>query len=180
MAATGECEQAEQLTNRDFSDEDELIRELEKDDDHLMDKMRERRVEQLKFEISRRQAEASKQFGSYDVITMEKQLMLLTTSTEKMVIHFAHKDFKKCAVMDKHLEVDVENVPFLVERMEIKVLPCVIMFLHGVGVDRDGDNFATWALEKRLAQSKVIELEKFNKDIFKFQDKQDSDEDWDE
>ncbi|KAJ3359928.1 hypothetical protein HDU91_004768 [Kappamyces sp. JEL0680] len=149
MAATGECEQAEQLTNRDFSDEDELIRELEKDDDHLMDKMRERRVEQLKFEISRRQAEASKLFGSYDVITMEKQLMLLTTSTEKMVIHFAHKDFKKCAVMDKHLEslarkhhttrfvkVDVENVPFLVERMEIKVLPCVIMFLHGVGVDR--------------------------------------------
>ena len=101
-------------------------------------------------------------------MTQEKQIMLKTTQTEKMIIHFSHKDFKKCAVMDKHLQVcreavttnsldnksqnlqtlarkhhqtrfvkvDVENVPFLVERMEIKVLPCIVMFLNGIGVDR--------------------------------------------
>ena len=44
-------------------------------------------------------------YGSYDIVKQEKQLMLMTTNTEKMVIHFSHKDFKKCAVMDKHLEV---------------------------------------------------------------------------
>lgn len=107
-------------------------------------------------------------YGTYETMTQEKQIMLKTTQTEKMIIHFSHKDFKKCAVMDKHLQVclglfgsqshntdsffiqtlarkhhqtrfvkvDVENVPFLVERMEIKVLPCIVMFLNGIGVDR--------------------------------------------
>lgn len=88
-------------------------------------------------------------YGSLQVFKDEKQLMLMTTSTEKCVIHFSHKDFKKCATMDKHLDklarlhpqtrfvkVDVENVPFLVDRMEIKVLPCIVSFVNGIGVDR--------------------------------------------
>lgn len=37
----------------------------------------------------------------------EKELMLMTTSTQKMLIHFAHKDFKRCQIMDKHLEVEL-------------------------------------------------------------------------
>lgn len=59
--------------------------------------------------------------------------------------------------------------------MEIKVLPCIVMFLNGIGVDRynvirsflicrllgfegvsEGDNFPTWQLEKRLALSSTI------------------------
>ena len=43
-------------------------------------------------------------------MTQEKQIMLKTTQTEKMIIHFSHKDFKKCAVMDKHLQVCREAV----------------------------------------------------------------------
>jgi hypothetical protein len=34
----------------DDDDELDLILELEKDDDHLMDRMREKRIQQLKFE----------------------------------------------------------------------------------------------------------------------------------
>ena len=44
-------------------------------------------------------------YGTYETMTQEKQIMLKTTQTEKMIIHFSHKDFKKCAVMDKHLQV---------------------------------------------------------------------------
>jgi thioredoxin-like negative regulator of GroEL len=55
--------------------------------------------------------------------------------------------------------VDVEKAPFLVERLKITVLPCVISFNKGISVDRivgfeelgNTDNFATAALEFRLA-----------------------------
>jgi len=81
--------------------------------------------------------------------------------------------------MDKHLEilasrhfktrflrVFVENVPWLVEKLQIKVLPCVICFIRGVSKDRlvgfeelgNNDSFTTSALELRLAQSGVIDL----------------------
>jgi hypothetical protein len=55
--------------------------------------------------FERKRQENTKKFGSFETVKQEKQLMLMTTQTEKMVIHFSHKDFKKCAVMDKHLEV---------------------------------------------------------------------------
>lgn len=118
-------------------------------------------------------------YGNYETISNEKQLMLMTTSTEKMVIHFSHKDFKKCKIMDKHLEiiarkhtdtrfvkVDVEDVPFLVDKMDIKILPCVISFIDGAGVDRLlgfegislGDDFSTHLLENRLVQMSHIFL----------------------
>lgn len=93
------------------------------------------------------------------------------------MIHFYHRDFRRCQVMDKHLEliaprhfatrfirVFVENVPWLVEKLQIKVLPCVICFIHGVSKDRligfeeigNDDSFTTTALELRLSLSGVI------------------------
>lgn len=82
-------------------DDEDIFEELEKDDDHLMDRMREQRMQMLKKQL---QKQATK-YGSYETVTSEKQLMLMTTSTPLMVIHFAHKDFKRCKIMDTHLEV---------------------------------------------------------------------------
>jgi hypothetical protein len=36
----------------------------------------------------------------------------------------------------RFLRVFVENVPFLVEKLGIKVLPCVVCFIKGVSTDR--------------------------------------------
>jgi thioredoxin-like negative regulator of GroEL len=60
----------------------------------------------------------------------------------------------------------VDNAPFLVEKMQIQVLPCIVSFVEGVSVDRlvgfeelgFNDNFDTALLEKRLATSGVIEV----------------------
>ena len=135
--------------------------------------MREQRMMQLKRELDAKKVPT---FGSYETINDEKKLMLMTTSTNSMVIHFAHKDFKRCRIMDQHMEilaktylytrfvrVYVENVPFLVDRMDIKVLPCVISFIEGKGVDRllgfegvsEGDSFSSSDLEARLALSSI-------------------------
>ena len=71
--------------------------------------------------------------------------------------------------MPKHfdtrvIKINVDNAPFLVTKLQVKVLPCVIAFIDGVGVDRIigfeglglGDNFTTKDLENRLLQSGVL------------------------
>lgn len=35
----------------------------------------------------------------------EKDVLDLTTSEEKCVVHFYHEDFRRCAIIDTHLKV---------------------------------------------------------------------------
>lgn len=68
----------------------------------------------------------------------------------------------------------MDNAPFLVTKLKVKVLPCVIAFVDGVGADRilgfeglgggelgnDGDGFRTKDLEARLLAAGVLIGEK--------------------
>ncbi len=107
--------------------------------------------------------------GQYREVTEEKEVVQLSAcvysssrrlrcymelDTERRneprcVVHFFHYKFKRCEIMDKHLQqlatkyfdtlfirVFVENVPWLVERLGVKVLPCVITFVNGTSKDR--------------------------------------------
>lgn len=62
-----------------------------------------------------------------------------------VVCHFFHKDFEKCKVIDKHLQriamehleakfirINAEKTPFFVEKLQVRILPCVVMFIDGV------------------------------------------------
>jgi thioredoxin-like negative regulator of GroEL len=90
--------------------------------------------------------------------------------------------------------MNVENAPFLVTKLKIQVLPCVLSFIDGVSVDRivgfEGlgytpDSFTTKDLESRLLASGVIQRSKAagNNSIkygVKAARKEDSDDDeWD-
>ncbi|XP_020397890.1 thioredoxin domain-containing protein PLP3A [Zea mays] len=91
--------------------------------------------------------------------------------TEFFICHFYHREFYRCKIMDKHLKtlapiyvgtkfvkLDVENAPFFVAKLAIKILPCVILFKKGIVVDRlvgiqdlrSKDDFLTRALEHIL------------------------------
>jgi hypothetical protein len=53
----------------------------------------------------------------------------------------SHPDRQKMAPKYFHtrfIRVFVENIPWLVERLSVKVLPCVICFIGGVSRDRHG------------------------------------------
>ena len=150
--------------------DEEILKALESDDDLLEYKMREKRIFEIIQEISQKKAE-----GNLETFINEKQLMNTITTNKNCVVHFGHKDFKKCRIMDIHLQkiaekycstrfckINVEDCSFLVDRLALKVLPCVISFVDGVGVDRlvgfdglvlNGLDFPTINLEKRLAQS---------------------------
>lgn len=39
-------------------------------------------------------------------------------------------------IKTKFVKIKVENAPFLVEKLQVKILPCVISFIDGVAVDR--------------------------------------------
>jgi thioredoxin-like negative regulator of GroEL len=94
------------------------------------------------------------------------------------------------------LKINVENCPFLVTKLKVQVLPCVIAFIDGIGVDRiigfeglgrNPDNFTTRDLEARLIRAGVFSRQKMGQDeerqaLYKegIQEKDDEDEDdWD-
>jgi len=142
--------------------------------------MREEKLEALKAEMTKAKNMREADHGKLTEITDEKQVIKASANEDRCIIHFYHRNFMRCDLMNKHLEilaprhfrtrflrVFVENVPWLVEKLQIKVLPCVICFIRGVSRDRlvgfeelgNDDSFTTSALELRLAQSGVIELE---------------------
>ncbi|KAG8886524.1 hypothetical protein FRB97_003035 [Tulasnella sp. 331] len=158
----------------------ELFAELEKDDedDLMLANLREQRMEALKSELARTRDLREQEHGRYTEIMDEKEVLKTSAREARCVVHFYHRDFRRCQIMDKHLEliaphhfktrffrVFVENVPWLVEKLQIKVLPCVVCFIGGVSKDRligfeelgNDDAFTTATLELRLAQSGVID-----------------------
>jgi thioredoxin-like negative regulator of GroEL len=93
----------------------------------------------------------------------------------------------------RFLKMNVENAPFLVTKLKVQVLPCVIAFVNGVTVDRivgfEGlgytqDTFTTKDLEARLLTSGVIQRAKTTENAgVRFgvtkKAESDDDDDWD-
>jgi len=81
-------------------------------------------------------------------------------------------------IAPKHLEtrflrINVSNAPFLVVKLKVQVLPCVLAFVSGVSVDRivgfeglgrGNDTFTPQQLESRLLQVHVLDRAKIGKD----------------
>ncbi|CDO71293.1 hypothetical protein BN946_scf184908.g50 [Trametes cinnabarina] len=167
--------------SEDALDEDEIFAELEAEiENDSSAAFRERGVEQLKREMNQLQQMRNDGHGQYREVTDEKEVIRLTANKPRCVVHFFHHKFKRCEIMDKHLariapkyfntlfiKVFVENVPWLVEKLAIKVLPCVMTFLNGVSKDRivgfeelgNTDQFDTATLEWKLLNSGVIQKE---------------------
>lgn len=163
--------------DQDSDDEDALISALEEDDSSLS-AFREQRLQQLHSELSRAKEMRNTGAGTYTEIKDEKEVMTITTASKYCIVHFMKPDFSRCRTMDQRLSalapkhfdtrfisVNVENAPFLVVKLKIQVLPCVICFIDGVGSDRivgfEGisyrpDNFTLQELEARLLRAGVL------------------------
>ena len=161
--------------------EDNLLDELEKEteNDPNLTYLREARIQQLSSDLARAKSLRSEGYGTYVDIKDEKVLLDITTSHKQCIVHFHKTDFNRCRIMDEHLRIiaeqhlearvvriNVENAPFLVTKMCVKVLPCVIAFVDGVSVDRvvgfeglgySQDTFGTEDLEWRLVGAGVLD-----------------------
>ncbi|KAI9924363.1 hypothetical protein ASPWEDRAFT_34835 [Aspergillus wentii DTO 134E9] len=194
----------------DDSDSDALFEALENEDDSAY---RAQRIEQLNAEFSsaKTNRDPSSSAGPtlvnndslYPTLSSDQALLDFTTQTHRCVVHFAHPDFARCTVMDEHLQalaarhyevrfarVDVRHTPFVVEKLSIRVLPCVIGFKDGLGIERvlgfeglgsggeDGtEGFNTTTLEKRLLHKGILAKSKIKADDQGSDDDSGSDDD---
>jgi hypothetical protein len=98
------------------------------------------------------------------------------TKLKHTVVHFFHKEFLRCQIMDKHLKllchefpntqflsIDASKAPFFVQKLSIRTLPTLCIFIDGVLKDKvlgfeglSGDEFLTYELAARLAESGVV------------------------
>ncbi|KAI9227895.1 MAG: thioredoxin-like protein [Piptocephalis tieghemiana] len=191
-------------------DEADLLDEI--DNDPELTGYREQRLKELKEEADRAKILRDSDRGRYTELQSEKEVLKVTTSEKRCIVHFFHQEFRRCKIMDKHLDilakshietrfcrVDVQKAPFLVERLKVQVLPCVVGFVDGITVDRlvgfeelgHNDSFSTEALEHLLGRNDVLTVKKTpvqvssgRKTIFggtgKHRSGPDDDEDWDE
>ncbi|CCM03146.1 uncharacterized protein FIBRA_05268 [Fibroporia radiculosa] len=171
---TQSASSSQHVDDGDHSDLDDeaLFAQLEEEIENDSNvELREQGIQRLKREMERLQDLKSSGHGQYNEITDEKEVIRTSARESRCVIHFYHNDFRRCQIMDKHLaalvpkyfgtrflRVFVENVPWLVEKLAIKVLPCVVCFIDGVTKDRivgfeelgNNDKFETATLEWRL------------------------------
>ena len=140
--------------DRGDADTDTLFAELEAEDDTAF---RAARAQQLSSELAKlRPNNATAQIAAEAYITLrsDDEVLRFTTNTAKCLLHFLHADFARCAVMDSHLQrlaerhsqyndgevkigrVNVRDANFVVEKLGVRVLPCVVGFVGGVAKGR--------------------------------------------
>lgn len=167
-------------------DPDALFETLEAEDDTAY---REARISQLSSELAKVKASQSTSSELYATIKDDKHLLDFTTSCERCLVHFFHPGFARCGIMDQHLErlskrhydakfgrVDVNNCPFVVEKLGVRVLPCVVGFVDGlvkgkitgfegvVPFGNERDPVVTRDLERFFVGEKVLERVMFQDD----------------
>jgi len=114
----------------------------------------------------------AKGHGHYSEI-VEEEFLPAVTKTRYTIVHFYHKDFERCKVVDHHLsmiakkhiesrimKLDAEKCPFFIAKLQVQMLPTIISFIDGVAVDRiigfeelgGQDEFPTLVLTRRLIE----------------------------
>mmetsp|Transcript_11343 Transcript_11343/g.41500 ORF Transcript_11343/g.41500 Transcript_11343/m.41500 type:complete len:240 (-) Transcript_11343:137-856(-) len=147
------------------------------EDDPELQRLHHERLAALKKEAEKRTEMSRKGHGEYNEVG-EGDFIAQLTGSKLSVCHFAHKEFERCKIIDKHLKclckkyfttkffkVDVEKTPFFVTKLKIKVLPAMVFFRDGVAYDRvvgfeelgGKDDFETRVLENRMLAAGVIE-----------------------
>ena len=172
-------DQPNERDNRRGDDEDE-----EEDPDFAMDEeeekmlrtMAEQRIAQAREEYQEERTNLTMGHGTYVEIT-EQEFLPTVTKTDYVICAFFHKDFERCKIIDMHLHkickvhtearfvrIDAEKCPFFIQKLQIQMLPTLVLFEKGVAIDRvvgfdevgGNDDFPTLNLVRRLVKGGVL------------------------
>ncbi len=173
-------------------DADALLASLEEEDDTAY---RTQRMQELKSAaataLSKTTATNDAIEKAYATLKGDDDALAFTTEHERAVLHFFHPEFARCNTMDSHCQriaekhaeygngdvafarIDVKDAPFVVEKLSVRVLPCVIGFVKGVVKGRitgfeglcwdgkEGSPSVTMALEETLVGWTVLQKRLF-------------------
>ena len=173
-AITSSVLQATQVMEQKVDEEIEKLDRMTSDD---LDDLREKRLQQLKKQAQKKQEWLQQGHGEYVQIAGEPDFFPETKNSARVVCHFYRDSTWRCKIVDKHLallapkhletkfvRIDVEKCKFLVDRLNVKMLPAVHLIKDGkfvdkiVGFDDLGghDEFSTEMMEWRIACAGVI------------------------
>lgn len=172
-------ERAQEAAEQALEDADLLDSEdedLMEENDPELARIKARRMAELRKAFEN--AQSKKQLGHGDYVEIaQDEFLPNVTKSPFVVCHFYHREFERCKIIDKHLDIlskkhfdckfiriDAEKSHFFVQKLGIRVLPCVVCFVDGVSVDRiigfedfaGKDDFSTKTFEIRLWKSGCI------------------------
>jgi thiol-disulfide isomerase/thioredoxin len=169
------------------SDYDDLL-----DDDPVLDGIRQRRIQELRQLAVTKASHLANGHGQYRTISQDEFLPeCASTSSEYVAVHFFHREFQRCDIMDHHLKriaeqhttckfvrMDAEKAPFFVTKLNIKTLPTVLVFRNGKTTDRligfegllpedekDPDTWETRRLQEWLSKTGAIDYKPSNEEL---------------
>lgn len=120
----------------DQDDEDDLLNELlydDKESEEIIKRMQKERCDFADMEQKKKKQKVKQKdiFGQFDEIT-EQQFLPTVTNRQLCVVHFYHRDFERCKIMDMHLskiavnhgetkfvKLDAEKAPFFIKKLGI-------------------------------------------------------------
>ena len=141
-----------------------------------MQKELERMKEDAKKKKEIAAQKAKEKYGQYREI-IETEFLDTMLKNKRVVCHFYHNDFERCKIMDKHLvkiasehpetlfvKINAEKTPFFTAKLNIRVLPTVILFVDGKAITRFigfqdfgmRDDFPTINITRKLVMQKMI------------------------
>lgn len=163
-----------QIEKDDDFDEDEFL------NDPALQDLQQKRLNDLQ-----KKAQLEKQFhsqghGEYREIS-EEDFLKEVCGSQWVVVHFYHREFWRCKIVDKHLReiakkhlsckwlsLDAEKAPFFVTKLALQVLPTVIVFKNGIvhdqfqGFEELGgkDDFRTEVMEHWFSKAGCVVMKK--------------------
>ena len=183
---------SQQLVDEEEDDDDSDYDDLLEEDsnDPVLEALRQRRLEEMQQAQLKMARDLALGHGQYRTITQDEFLPESTGSSEFVAIHFFHKDFERCKIMDHHLgivaplhteckfiRIDAEKAPFFVSKLQIRTLPTLIVIRDGKAIDRltgfEGfsadkskpDQWETSKLQEWLAKTGAISYKAPPKDL---------------
>jgi len=169
--------QAEKERNVETRDQD-LLAELDDSDggDPELERLQVQRLMEMRREAESRQRRLQTGHGEYRTVR-EEEFLKEVTGSKYVVVNFVHDNFVRCKIVDKHLQelapkyldtkffnVDAMECAFFVTKLNVQVLPCCVLFVDGIAVDRivgfdelgGIDTFKLPVLVKRLNAKQTI------------------------
>eukprot|EP00613_Pedinella_sp_CCMP2098_P046554 CAMPEP_0171842216 /NCGR_PEP_ID=MMETSP0992-20121227/15060_1 /TAXON_ID=483369 /ORGANISM="non described non described, Strain CCMP2098" /LENGTH=350 /DNA_ID=CAMNT_0012459415 /DNA_START=46 /DNA_END=1099 /DNA_ORIENTATION=- len=159
---------------------DEQMVKLEAMDEDDFEKLREKRKVQMQKQSVLRQKNVLNGHGRYMELSDQKEFFDASKNSKMVVCHFFRASTLRCQYIDRHLgdlapahletrfvKIDAEKSPFLVERLNIVVLPSILCIKDGktehtiVGFDEMGgdDEFTAQTLAYVLSEHKVLKYD---------------------
>jgi len=147
------------IADNEEDDTDAILAELEAEADDTTTAEYQQRLSELQATAQNPSTSGSSRLPAtttrqdfYVTLKSDDETLRFTTEHERAVVHFRHPDFARCATMDTHLDriaqrhslgeaggeevafgtIDVTHAPFVVEKLGVRVLPCVIGFAKGI------------------------------------------------